>query len=83
MGRGSGEGQSDRQSGSVAGVDVSQPQSTEEALRGGDSRIHACLLVETLREEGCRLVEEQLAKDLGVPLGGAASFRLLCELSNG
>ena len=64
-------------------VDVSQPQSTEEALRGGDSRIHACLLVETLREEGCRLAQNQLAEDLGLLPGAAASFRLLCEHANG
>ena len=63
-------------------VNVSQPQSTEERLRGGDSRIKACLIVETLREDACRLLKAQLAEELDVPPESAASFRLLCELSN-
>lgn len=63
-------------------VDVSQPQSTEEQLRDGDSRIHACLVVETLREKDCRLLKEQLAETFGVTGNRAASFRMLCELTS-
>lgn len=63
-------------------VDVSQPQSTEEQLRGGDGRIRACLFVETLREKDSHLVTEELAETFGVTGRRAASFRLLCELAN-
>lgn len=63
-------------------VDFNQPQSAEERLRGGDSQIRACLFVETLREEGCRLLRKQLAQEFGVPADRAKVFRLLCDLAN-
>ena len=65
-----------------AAVDVIKSPSTEEQLRGGDGRIGACLLVETLRGKVSRLVKEDLAEMFGVTGRRAASFRLLCELAN-
>ncbi len=58
------------------------PLSTEAKLRGGDSRIRACLLIETLRERDCRLLQDQLEESFGASGERPSSFRLLCELSN-
>lgn len=53
-------------------------QSEEERLRGGDRRVEACLLVETLRIEDA----ERIAADLGASSAGAnvGVYRLLCEV---
>lgn len=55
-----------------------QPVSMEEKLRGGDKKIKACLLVDTLRQGdaeklGERLSEQYAGADVGV-------FRVLCQL---
>ncbi len=54
------------------------PVSEEERLRGGDRKIEACLLVETLRLAPADVIAAELAKefrqaDIGV-------YRLLCEI---
>ncbi len=53
----------------------------EEKLRGGDKKIKACLMVDTLRQAeaeklGQRLSKEFSAADVGV-------FRVLCQLGRG
>ena len=50
----------------------------EERLRGGDRKIDACLLVETLRLP----VAEKIAATLATEFPGAeiGVFRLLCEI---
>jgi hypothetical protein len=58
-----------------------QPVSQEEKLRGGDKKIKACLMVDTLRQTDAEKLGERLAKqfltaDVGV-------FRVLCQLGNG
>jgi hypothetical protein len=58
-----------------------QPVSMEEKLRGGDKKIKACLMVDTLRQAeaeklGQRLSKEFSAADVGV-------FRVLCQLGRG
>jgi len=58
-----------------------QPVSMEEKLRGGDKKIKACLMVDTLRQSDAEKLGERLKKqfanaDIGV-------FRLLCQLGNG
>jgi len=58
-----------------------QPVSMEEKLRGGDKKIKACLMVDTLRQAeaeklGQRLAEQFTGADVGV-------FRVLCQLGNG
>jgi hypothetical protein len=58
-----------------------QPVSMEEKLRGGDKKIKACLMVDTLRQDqaeelGQSLTKQFLAAEVGV-------FRVLCQLGNG
>jgi hypothetical protein len=58
-----------------------QPVSMEEKLRGGDKKIKACLMVDTLHQAdaeklGARLEKEFANADVGV-------FRVLCQLGNG
>ena len=54
------------------------PLSEEERLRGGDRRIEACLMVETLRGQEA----ERIARALSVQFPAAAIgvYRLLCEI---
>lgn len=54
------------------------PLSEEERLRGGDSRIEGCLLVETLRVSDA----ERIAAALSTRFPGSALgiYRLLCEI---
>jgi hypothetical protein len=58
-----------------------QPVSMEEKLRGGDKKIKACLMVDTLHQAdaeklGARLAKQFTTADVGV-------FRVLCQLGNG
>ena len=58
-----------------------QPVSMEEKLRGGDKKIKACLMVDTLHQAdaeklGVRLAKQFANADVGV-------FRVLCQLGNG
>jgi hypothetical protein len=58
-----------------------QPVSMEEKLRGGDKKIKACLMIDTLHQAdaeklGARLAKQFANADLGV-------FRVLCQLGNG
>ena len=57
---------------------ASQPVSMEEKLRGGDKKIKACLMVDTLRQRDAETLGERLTgqfagADVGV-------FRVLCQL---
>jgi hypothetical protein len=57
------------------------PVSMEEKLRGGDKKIKACLMVDTLRHDdaeklGARLSRQFSGAEVGV-------FRVLCQLGNG
>jgi hypothetical protein len=58
-----------------------QPVSMEEKLRGGDKKIKACLMVDTLHQAdaeklGARLAKQFATADVGV-------FRVLCQIGNG
>ena len=58
-----------------------QPVSMEEKLRGGDKKIKACLMADTLRQGEAETLGERLSTrftqaDVGV-------FRVLCQLGNG
>ena len=58
-----------------------QPVSMEEKLRGGDEKIKACLMVDTLRQSEAEILGARLAKDFaGADVG---VFRVLCQLGNG
>jgi hypothetical protein len=57
------------------------PMAAEEKLRGGDRKISACLMADTLRQSdaeelGARLAGQFPTADVGV-------FRVLCQLGNG
>jgi len=58
-----------------------QPVSMEEKLRGGDKKIKACLMVDTLRQSNAEKLAERLSKDLAGAETGV--FRVLCQLGNG
>jgi hypothetical protein len=53
--------------------------SEEERLRGGDRRIEACLMVETLRGEEAERIAGALASRF--PAAAIGVYRLLCEIS--
>ena len=58
-----------------------QPVSMEEKLRGGDKKIKACLMVDTLRQGEAEKLGERLAREFtGADVG---VFRVLCQLGNG
>jgi hypothetical protein len=58
-----------------------QPVSMEEKLRGGDKKIKACLMVDTLRQAEAEKLGGQLAKQF--PTAEIGVFRVLCQLGNG
>ena len=58
-----------------------QPVSMEEKLRGGDKKIKACLMVDTLRQDDAEKLGGRLSKEFaGAEVG---VFRVLCQLGNG
>jgi len=57
------------------------PVSEEERLRGGDRKIEACLLVETLRVQDAQTVAAALAQEF--PRAETGVYRLLCEIRPG
>jgi hypothetical protein len=58
-----------------------QPVSMEEKLRGGDKKIKACLMVDTLRQDDAEKLGEGLTKQFaGADVG---VFRVLCQLGRG
>jgi hypothetical protein len=58
-----------------------QPVSMEEKLRGGDKKIKACLMVDTLRQGDAEKLGERLSKQFaGAEVG---VFRVLCQLGRG
>jgi hypothetical protein len=65
---------------SAAGL-AGQPVSMEEKLRGGDKKIKACLMVDTLRQDDAEKIGERLSKEFtGADVG---VFRVLCQLGRG
>ncbi len=52
----------------------------EERLRGGDRKIEACLIVETLREREAEAVRSDIAR--AFPGAEAGIYRMLCDLGN-
>jgi hypothetical protein len=57
---------------------AAQPVSMEEKLRGGDKKIKACLMVDTLRQPEAERLGERLARDFSSAEVGV--FRVLCQL---
>ena len=58
--------------------DLAFPVSMEERLRGGDRRIEACLLLETLRVPEAERIAAALATEF--PRTEIGVYRLLCEI---
>ena len=58
-----------------------QPVSMEEKLRGGDKKIQACFMADTLRQGEAEMLGERFAKDFTSADVGV--FRVLCQLGNG
>ena len=58
-----------------------QPVSMEEKLRGGDKKIKACLMVDTLHQADAEKLGACLAKQF--PNADVGVFRVLCQLGNG
>lgn len=57
------------------------PVSMEEKLRGGDKKIKACLMVDTLRQGDAEKLGERLSQQFaGAEVG---VFRVLCQLDQG
>jgi hypothetical protein len=54
------------------------PVSEEERLRGGDRKIEACLLIETLRVAEAEKTATELAREF--PRASIGVYRLLCEI---
>ncbi len=58
-----------------------QPVSMEEKLRGGDKKIKACLMVDTLRQADAEKLGERFSKDF--TRADIGVFRVLCQLGQG
>jgi len=58
-----------------------QPVSMEEKLRGGDAKIRACLMIDTLRQADADTIGAQLRHDFAQADVGV--FRVLCEIGQG
>ena len=54
------------------------PVSMEEKLRGGDKKIKACMIVDTLRQQPAEALGARLAKDF--PQAEVGVYRVLCQL---
>jgi hypothetical protein len=57
------------------------PVSMEEKLRGGDKKIKACLIVDTLRQQPAETLGAALAKEF--PQADVGVYRVLCQLGQG
>jgi hypothetical protein len=57
------------------------PVSMEEQLRGGDRKIKACLMIDTLRQDAAEQTGARLAAQF--PGAGVGVFRVLCQLGRG
>jgi hypothetical protein len=55
-----------------------QPVSMEEKLRGGDKKIRACLMVDTLRQADAEKIGAKLSRQF--PQADVGVFRVLCQL---
>lgn len=58
-----------------------QPVSMEEKLRGGDKKIQACLMIETLRQADAEKIGTDFARQY--PKADVGVFRVLCSLGRG
>ena len=57
------------------------PVSMEEKLRGGDKKIKACLMIDTLRQAPAEAIGARMTKDF--PQADVGVYRVLCQLGRG
>jgi hypothetical protein len=57
------------------------PVSMEEKLRGGDKKIKACLMIDTLRQAPAEALGGLMAKEF--PQADVGVYRVLCQLGRG
>lgn len=62
-------------------ADNGAPVSMEEKLRGGDRKIKACLMVDTLRQTTAEALGAKMARDF--PQAEIGAYRVLCQLGEG
>ncbi len=65
----------------IAADQPDTPTATEEKLRGGDRKIKACLMVDTLRQSDAERLGDLLAGQF--PTADVGVFRVLCQLGHG
>lgn len=65
----------------LAADPAGQPVSMEEKLRGGDQKIKACMMIDTLRQADAEKLGSRLEK--GFPDAQVGVFRVLCQIGNG
>ncbi|MEM0988965.1 MAG: hypothetical protein AAGK00_08785 [Pseudomonadota bacterium] len=66
---------------SWAAASTEYPPTREEQLRGGDNRIDACLLVETITNDATEPALDALTK-IGLIAGRVTVYRFLCEMTD-
>ena len=64
-------------------AEAGKEQTAEEKLRGGDEKIAACIMVETLRQGNADAALSRLKALLGSNVQSADTYRFLCELESG
>ena len=57
------------------------PVSMEEKLRGGDRKIAACLMIDTLRQSDAEQIGARLSAKF--PNADVGVFRVLCQIGRG
>jgi hypothetical protein len=65
----------------LAADPAGQPVSMEEKLRGGDKKIKACMMIDTLRQADAEKLGSRLEK--GFPDAQVGVFRVLCQIGKG
>ncbi|WP_425403164.1 hypothetical protein [Hwanghaeella sp.] len=64
-------------------AEAGNEQTAEEKLRGGDEKIAACIMVETLRQADAEAVLSRLNNLVGSNAQSGEVYRFLCELESG
>ena len=66
----------------IADLHYAGIKNREEALRGGDQRIKACLIVETLREGAAREISKSVYERFDAATNSVGCYQLLCDIQS-